>query len=565
MSAKAPLRFVLLCDSLEFHKWQADCLREAVGHGHAELVGVVIKQVLPARSKRTSKVRARWRKRHLAVWRIFNRVYVNRNCKALIAEDLSVFFSAIPRISESPIKVGRYGESFSKTTIKFIKEARPDFILRFGFGILKGDILHAAPFGVWSYHHGDPAAYRGQPPGFWECFSESPVTGSILQVLSEDLDAGTILHRGFFQTTLHSYSKTLDTIYFGSSSWVRRTCAAISMNGWPAAFASPPEAGPIFRQPSNLEMITFLTKAFKNYVKNQIRYRLFMQKWNCGVVPAPIDDVSGLRGSEMQRIALEKTKWMKVSRSGFCADPFGFEFGNSGRFRVYFESFDLRKKIGSISSCLYSDGEFEASQVVLDAKTHLSYPFIWTQHEVTYCLPEHSAARSLSAFQVGREGTFLNKITLFSDIELIDTSLVNWQGKLWAFATINRETINSELHIFFADKMEGPWRAHPLNPVKTDVRSARPAGTPFVLGRKLYRPAQDCSAYYGMATVVNEVRILSETDFKEIPVTRVAPLQSSRYEYGLHTLSQVGSVTFIDGATKAFVPSLPCPFARPPR
>ena len=42
-----------------------------------------------------------------------------------------------------------------------------------------------------------------------------------------------------------------------------------------------------------------------------------------------------------------------------------------------------------------------------------------------------------------------------------------------------------------------------LAAVKTDVRSARPAGTPFVYQGELYRPAQDCSRTYGGSIVIH--------------------------------------------------------------
>lgn len=136
------------------------------------------------------------------------------------------------------------------------------------------------------------------------------------------------------------------------------------------------------------------------------------------------------------------------------------------------------------------------------------------------------------------------------DAPLIDTTFVGWNGKIWAFATRDTATCNTDLFVFYADTLAGPWQAHPLNPVKTDVRSARPAGTPFVVDGRLYRPAQDCSTHYGSAVSINEVTTLSETDFEERVVSRVEPSAEGGYRYGLHTISQVGDVTLIDGARK---------------
>ena len=123
-------------------------------------------------------------------------------------------------------------------------------------------------------------------------------------------------------------------------------------------------------------------------------------------------------------------------------------------------------------------------------------------------------------------------------------------GKVWAFTLIEGYTKNTELHLFYSETYDGPWTAHPLNPVKSNIRSARPAGTPFVHEGKLYRPSQDCASHYGSAITVNEVLVMTETEFREAEAFRVEPLADSAYPYGLHTLSQVGDATLIDGARK---------------
>jgi hypothetical protein len=99
----------------------------------------------------------------------------------------------------------------------------------------------------------------------------------------------------------------------------------------------------------------------------------------------------------------------------------------------------------------------------------------------------------------------------------------------------------------------GPWLPHALNPVKTDARSARPAGTPFVVAGRLYRPSQDNSRIYGGRVVVNEVEVLTPDDFAERRVGFVQPWPGSPYPDGLHTLSAVGGRTLIDGNRRHLV------------
>lgn len=334
MKKQDPFRFVILCNSLDLAKWQAGCLREVIGSGLAVPVGLVINASTGASSNEL-KWRSRWRNRSHVLWRVFNRLYVDVFCEATVSENMNEYFQNVPKFYERPLKIGKFGQALSEGAISFVRSSAPDFVLRFGFGILKGEILKVARFGVWSYHHGDPSNFRGQPPGFWEIYSGSSVTGSVLQLLNEELDAGTILHSGFFQTIYHSYAKTRDAIYLGSSSWVRRTCAAIQENGWPLRTSVDAGKGPIWKLPSNLQMISFFITTALGFLRTQWTYRLFYQDWNCGVVPAPIHTVAGLNGMDEQRKALEKTQWMTCPPHFFAADPFGYRTGDGSRIWIF--------------------------------------------------------------------------------------------------------------------------------------------------------------------------------------------------------------------------------------
>ena len=111
------------------------------------------------------------------------------------------------------------------------------------------------------------------------------------------------------------------------------------------------------------------------------------------------------------------------------------------------------------------------------------------------------------------------------------------------------------LFVWHARNLEGPWEPHALNPVKADIRSSRPAGTPFVHGGMLYRPAQDCSRMYGGGIVINRVVRLTPTEFAEEPAATVEPFSESPFRDGIHTLSGVGDLTLIDSKRHRFVPS----------
>lgn len=112
--------------------------------------------------------------------------------------------------------------------------------------------------------------------------------------------------------------------------------------------------------------------------------------------------------------------------------------------------------------------------------------------------------------------------------------------------------LNTNLYLYFSNSLFGTWIEHPLNPVKTDVTSSRPAGTPFLFNGKIIRPAQDCSKRYGSRIILNEITKLSKTDFEERKIKIIEMDKKEKYNKGTHTLSSIGEMTLIDGKRYGF-------------
>jgi hypothetical protein len=68
-----------------------------------------------------------------------------------------------------------------------------DVVVRFGFGVLKGDFLEMPTHGVLSFHRGDLESYRGQPGGLWEFLNDEPTAGVTLQRIDDSLDGGEVV------------------------------------------------------------------------------------------------------------------------------------------------------------------------------------------------------------------------------------------------------------------------------------------------------------------------------------------------------------------------------------
>jgi hypothetical protein len=87
--------------------------------------------------------------------------------------------------------------------------------------------------------------------------------------------------------------------------------------------------------------------------------------------------------------------------------------------------------------------------------------------------------------------------------------------------------------------------------VKSDTRTARPAGRPFEWRGKLYRPAQDCSRRYGHSIVINEIKRIDAAEFWETEVSRISPNWTERL-LATHTINASDTVTVVDGLRSRF-------------
>jgi hypothetical protein len=269
--------------------------------------------------------------------------------------------------------------------------------------------------------------------------------------------------------------------------------------------------------------------------------------WRIGVVPAPIEAV--LRGP------LPEPTWLPAPAGHFHADPFGLV--RDGTLHVVFEDYDHAAGIGTIAHVSVApDGSVSEPRTILTPGVHASYPFLVEDAGGIFLLPETSAAGELVLYEADPfPTTWRPAVTLLERTPAVDATLVRHADTWWLFATRADLGDNQSLSIWHAPRIRGPWTAHARNPVKVDVRSSRPGGTPFVVDGALYRPAQDGSRRYGGRIVVNRVEVLTPTEFREVPVATVEPWPGSSQADGLHTLSAAGDRVLVDGNAMHLVPA----------
>ena len=167
-----------------------------------------------------------------------------------------------------------FSEYFSASDIEVIRGHELDFILRFAFGIVRGEILRAPRYGTCSFHHDDAMRCGGGPPAFWEIYDGDPHTGVVLQRVTERLDGGVVLRKHAFDTVVHSYSRNWDVGLFGGAAWPAEVCRdllagkAQYLDGAPSASTAP-----IFHAPSSRKMLRFAVTLGRNYLRHCIRGR----------------------------------------------------------------------------------------------------------------------------------------------------------------------------------------------------------------------------------------------------------------------------------------------------
>jgi hypothetical protein len=355
--------------------------------------------------------------------------------------------------------------------------------------------------------------------------------------------AGTVLRDGWLQTGAWWRGELLDHLLADVASW---PATAMLERSGPAG-KPVHETGPVGREaPDRMPTSLLAVSAVGRRILGAADTILRQPDWNIGIVDAPIDHA-------LSPGSAPPITWLPRRDGHFAADPFAVE--RDGVLHILFEDYDQVAGLGSIQHLtVAADGATSEPQRVLEHAGHASYPFLVEHAGSIFMLPETSSADELVLYEADPfPGRWRPIRTLLSGIPAIDASVVHHEGRWWMFATRLDRGDNHNLFVWHSAELDGPWLAHGANPVKTDVRSSRPGGTPFVNDGALYRPAQDCSRVYGGRVVVNRVDVLTPDAFAERPVAVVAPLPGSPYPDGLHTLSAAGGRTLIDGNRHHFV------------
>jgi hypothetical protein len=271
-----------------------------------------------------------------------------------------------------------------------------------------------------------------------------------------------------------------------------------------------------------------------------------ISNWNIGIVRAPIS-------SFLQSSTKPQIKWFSKPRNDtYLADPFLATVGDKSY--VLCEEFDYRKHKGRIVCIEITENDsFSSPQLALELPYHCSYPYAINYDGHVYCALETRQIGQISLYEIEKLPDRWKKVaTLVDGFAGVDPTITRHNDYWWLFSSTGGEYSASRLFIWYSLSLLGPWKPHAGNPVKTDMRSIRPGGTPFVFDGDLYRPAQDCGQSYGGGIYLNQVVELSPRKFKEEEVAKIAPDNTGPYPDGLHTITVTHNMILVDGNRHAF-------------
>jgi len=232
----------------------------------------------------------------------------------------------------------------------------------------------------------------------------------------------------------------------------------------------------------------------------------------------------------------------------FYADP--FVITHQSRNYIFFEDFCFVKGRGVISFIeIDEDGNHSEPKIVLEKKYHLSYPLLFTWNNQIFMIPETGQNRTIELYSaINFPHDWKLEKVLMKDINAYDATIWFSEQKVWMFTNTIEEGRPecTDLSLFYANTIFDDWKAHPQNPIISDIASGRPAGNMFIHNSEIIRPSQNSSVRYGQALVLNKITCLTEQEYGEVKLDQVDPSWCPG-NLCCHTYNFNGDLEVIDG------------------
>ena len=449
--------------------------------------------------------------------------------------------SLVPQVIEAMPERSASGLVYRYTAddVARIKALGLDVLVRCGSGILRGDILHAARFGILSFHHADNRINRGIPAGFWEVFERQDSTGFTLQQLTEELDGGKVLMRGHFATKFF-YLYNQAELYKKSNGYLMQLLAELARTRrLPEVLPSVPYSNPLYRRPSLAVQARYMAYLAAVSCRNQFNRLVLRKADRWGVA---------FCHSDWRSLVMWRGQCIKSRPNHFLADP--FVVSHEGKDYCFVEDYDSACGKGVIAAYALSPEGATSLGEVLTEPFHLSFPYIFSYQGRHYMCPETSRNSDIRLYEAVSFPTQwkLARI-IMTDVSAADSMIFEHEGRWWMLTNTDSFRVGdhcAELSIFYTDDpIHGTWVPHAKNPIMVDSRKARNGGL-LRDAQGIYRVSQRQGfETYGKASAIQRIVTLTPERYEEETVCAIEPrfFQGIR---GTHHLHSNGRFTAFD-------------------
>lgn len=528
-TAQSPLRLGLILDHWQTPVWVHSLVKQLRAAPHVELVVIVFSGQARARQSLPPLLR---------LWLLLEKWYLGEAASPSLLETKTY---PVEAIHLAPA-VGN-GAADYNVALRRIRALDLDVLLQLGSSELPPEIFGCARYGVWA------AGYRGYPQAATERALLSAMycgrrTCELVLRSTRDGRRSYVLYHSRVDTHTLSLYKNLMLDQQRRSQIILRRLSDLVDRGWNsiAVDESAPEVAEKVR--GHNTGVLFLARLFIRCLRHAVSKFWFEEQWIIAL--SSERDPVAAHG----RIPKNSMKVFAPRPKHNHADP--FLFSRDGKTYMFFECWQAGNRGAIHCAELGPDGVPTEAHPVLACEYHLSYPFVFQWRDEIFMLPETQQNRTVEVYRATDfPWRWECAAVLLKDVAAADPTIFEYQGKLWLFvAGLGGAALNtSELSLFYCDSLFGEWQPHPGNPIVCDVRRARPAGALFTEAGTLIRPGQDCSVRYGSAITLNRVEVLSETEYREVPIATILP----DWMPGIcatHTLNRSTGVQVLDAVAR---------------
>lgn len=418
-----------------------------------------------------------------------------------------------------------------------------DVALYFGEIRLAGAIIDMPRYGTWSL--GPTSALKAQT--LRAVLQQEPIIETTLWKLGHEASADQSIYRSYTGTHPFSENHTNSAIGWKASHFMYRKLRDLSFGSELVGAISQPVTSrhaESFTEPRTRSVVPLLGRYLKEKVADRISFPHWMIAYRAS--QSPLDELNDNRWVHLEPPA--RVSW---------ADPFQWE--QDGKLCIFVEEIPDVGARGHIAVFDLSDINADTARptTVIKQDYHMSYPFLFSWKGSLFMLPETKANQTIEVYRCKHfPYEWELETNLFEQIAAVDTTLYRGEDFWWMFTYIPIENTgghtNDELSLFFAPSPFGPWKAHPKNPIVSNVQTARPAGALFSYKNSLIRPGQDCSKRYGYAVTLNRVLKMTPHGYAEEVVSQIRPTWSKRL-LATHTFNWRDGLVVLDGYRRPLI------------